>query len=451
MSFGGSSTRSSFGDGGSTKRSSFGGPSTSVTFDISRSVAADSSESRFDGEANPPAKLKSWPFPPHPQRQASDGDGKSIHSSMHSDDADKVSMGKSINSSMRIGMSVEGSGSSGGSSSNHSNLKAPPIDVYDSMNRGHLNMGQGGTRPRLFKESSRTSRESSASGGSAETSGSSGGAVAGPSYRNPPPPLSGGGKVAPAYPPSTVWEGETLGSGRGSVRESEYGGRNNTTSWADIERELYHGNAMPAFSRRSTLDSSDASVTSGGKSLSQPRLPSQVPDRSPVLKRGGNSLSHVGVNEYGRNNKRAPEDNEHESHRRGDNRSTFRGDDRSILRGDDRSILRGDDRSTFRGEDKANFPSTMKATNSQSTTATRNTRYFSHEGIMGRTAGDPSSKPIQHSSHEETRVRKPQITLTNMRGPKGTSGTNTRRVDSSKFVPFFSYVFVTTKLSHILF
>ena len=421
-SFGGSSTRSSFGGGGSSTRSSFGGPSTSVTFDISRSVAAgvnlDSSES---GGRN----RKSWPFP-NPQPQASDSDGKSIHSSMHSDDCDKVSMGMSINSSMQIGMSVEGSGSSGGSFMTHSYLKAPPFDEYDSMNRGHLNMGKGGTRPRLSRESSRMSRESSGSGsGSAETSGSSGGAVAGPSNRKPPPPLSGGGKVAPAHPTSTVWEGEALGSGRSSGRESEYGGRNNDNSWADIERELYQGNAMPAFSRRSSLDS-DSSTTSAGKSRSQPRLPSQVPDKNPVLRRGGNSLSHVGTDEFGRNNKRAPEDNEHESYRGSNDRSTFRDQSRSVH-------------------------SPIRATNNsaQSTTSTHDTRYLSREGNMGRIARDPSTMSSQHSNHEETRGRTAQYSLTNMRGPMGTSGTNTRRVDSSKCVPIFCTLLLQNLISSV--
>ena len=72
-------------------------------------------------------------------------------------------------------------------------------------------------------------------------------------------------------------------------------------------------------------------------------------------------------------------------------------------------------------------------------------QYLSHEENRGRLARDPSSQfssGAQYLSHEESRgSRIDRDPLTKMRGPMGTSGICSRRVDSGKCVCDFFLLF----------
>ena len=224
------------------------------------------------------------------------------------------------------------------------------------------------------------------------------------------------GVVAPANPTSTERERDSFGS-RLSMSESEYGRNNNP--WADNDHALFHGNARSSFTRDPVSNMHGPPGSSGG-AVSPADPTSTIRERESF----GSRLSK-GESKCGRNNN-PWEDNEHELYH-GNARLSFTHDPVFNMRGptsasdsSQTTILAG--KARILPQVSSQFPQIDQ--------------YLSHEENR-RLARDPSSQ-FSHgaqSSHEESRgSRIDRDPLTKMRGPMGTSGTISRRVDCGKCV-----------------
>ena len=281
-----------------------------------------------------------------------------------------------------------------------------------------------------------------------------------PSLRRRSPPPSR------ADPTSTERERESFGS---RSAKGEYGRKKNP--WDD-EDDLYHGNARSSFIRDPVSNMHGHMGTSGSSQTTKPtgtsRIPPQVSSkfpqflsheenrgsiargaltnmRGPVGKSGssvgavapanptstererdsfGSRLS-MGESKCGRNNN-PWEDNEHELYH-GNARSSYTHDPVFNMRG---PTSASDSSQTTILAGKARIPPKVSSQFPQID------QYLSHEENR-RLARDPSSQFSYgaQSSHEESRgSRIDRDPLTKMRGPMGTSGTISRRVDCGECV-----------------
>jgi hypothetical protein len=241
------------------------------------------------------------------------------------------------------------------------------------------------------------------------------------------------GAVASANPTSTVRERDSLGF-RSSVAESEY--VRSSSPWENYEHELYHGN-LKSFS---TLDAVSnmhgpmGTLKSSGGTITPADPTSTIRGRESFGSTLSGSTLSLGESKYGRNNNNPLEENENQSYP-GNARSSFSQDLESNMRGP----------SSTSGASQTMPAGTARIPPQVSSRFPQIDHYLSHKENRTRISRDPStlfSHRVQYSSHEESRARIDRDPLTNMRGPMGTSGTISRRVDSSKCVCDFFCCFV---------